>query len=146
LATSAIHPEGWGVVSEETWVNRSIAIFHLVSSDHAESSTSELEILRLRDELIGVRAEDAERKFRFLLLKQDYRDLGKKFDEQTLLLRENMTRAYVAEKRVLELQAELDQLRLECDAMITAMKSSRSWKLARTLSSPIRLFKRLLRP
>ncbi len=117
-----------------------------MSSDHEQSSASELEMLRLRDELIGVRAEDAERKFRFLLLKQDYRDLGKKFDEQTLLLRENMTRAYVAENRVLELQADLDRLRHECDAMITAMKSSRSWKLARLLSSPTRLFKHLLRP
>ena len=101
-----------------------------------------LEILKLRDELIGLRAEDAEQRFRFLLLKQDYRDLGKKFEDQTVLLRENMTRAYEAEKRILELEAKLDSTRTEYEAVVNSMRASRSWKLARTLSAPLRLMKR----
>jgi hypothetical protein len=104
---------------------------------------SQLELLQLRDELIGLRAEDAERRFRFLLLKQDYRDLGKKFEEQTVLLRENMTRAYEAEKLVLELRAELEQTRLECDETVAEMKASRSWRAARAMSAPLRLLRRL---
>ena len=81
----------------------------MVDSTENERS-AQLEIMALRDELIGIRAEDAELRFRHQLLKLEYRDLGKQFEDQTAVLRENMTRAYEAEKRVLELQSEIDRL------------------------------------
>lgn len=104
-----------------------------------------LELLTLRDELIGLRAEDAERRFRHQLLKLGYRDLRKQFEDQTVLLRENMTRAYEAETRVLELQSELEKLRGESEALVDLIHASRSWKLARIISAPVRMLKRVVR-
>jgi hypothetical protein len=103
------------------------------------------ELLTVRDELIGQRAEDAERRARYLLLKQDCQDLRKKLEEQTVLLRENMTRAYEAESRVLEIETKIEQIRLECAANIARFESSRSWRAARALSSPVRLIRHLAR-
>jgi hypothetical protein len=100
-----------------------------------------LELLGRQDELIGLRAEDVERRFRFLLLKRDYRDLGKEFEEQTLVLRENMTRAYEAEKELLELRTEIDRLKLAHSAEVASIHASRSWRIARVLVSPLRLFR-----
>ena len=108
-----------------------------------ESQNGFLELLQLRDEIIGLRAEEAERRSRFLVLKKELRDLGKKFEEQTVLLRDNMTRAYEAEKRLLEVEAELVTVRAECDAVLSSMRTSRSWKLARALSAPSRLARRI---
>jgi hypothetical protein len=119
-------------------------VLEVTSLPNAETSLKQ-EVLRLRDELIGVQAEDAERRFRFFLLQHDYRDLGKKFEEQTSLLRENMTRAYEAERRVIQLQEQQMQLKLECEALEKALKSSRSWRVGRMMTFPLRFLRRLLR-
>ncbi len=116
-----------------------------MSEISTDQTSLQLELLSLRDELIGLRAEDAEMRFRFLLLKHEYRDLGKKFEDQTTLLRENMTRAFEAESQVVALRAELDHLKRQSDAVVAEIKGSRSWRLARLLTSPIRLFKRVVR-
>ena len=122
-----------------------ISMLVTMSESIEEERELRLELLALRDEVIGIRAEDAESRFRHRLLRLEYQALAQQFEDQKLLLRENMTRAYEAEKRVLELQAELDKARGKADAIISSMQASRSWKLARVISSPLRVIRRALR-
>lgn len=105
----------------------------------------EIEVLRLRDEVIGLRAEHGENLFRSGLLRDSVDRLNKQLSEQTGLLRENMTRAFNAESELLQLralhEATVESLRSE----INSLRSSRSYRLGRAVSSPARLIRRMFR-
>jgi hypothetical protein len=110
----------------------------------------ELEVLRLRDQNVGRNAEDNERKFRYSLLKaeveelrKDVRACHKKLKEQHDLLEENMTRAYLAERRVAELQPNHDAAIASLESQLEALRQSRSFRIGRAILSPVRLLRRI---
>jgi hypothetical protein len=110
----------------------------------------ELEVLRLRDQNVGRNAEDNERKFRYSLLKaeveelqKDVRACHKKLKEQHDLLEENMTRAYLAERRVAELQPNHDAAIASLESQLEALRQSRSFRIGRAVLSPVRLLRRI---
>jgi chromosome segregation ATPase len=110
----------------------------------------ELEVLRLRDQNVGRNAEDNERKFRYSLLKaeveelrKDVRTCHKKLKEQHDLLEENMTRAYLAERRVAELQPNHDAAIASLESQLEALRQSRSFRIGRAVLSPVRLLRRI---
>lgn len=105
----------------------------------------ELEILRLRDEVIGLRAEHGERAFRVGLLRDSVERLNKDLSEQTDLLRENMTRAFNAERELLHLREFHDATVASLRNEIVSLRSSRSYRLGRAISSPARLIRRAFR-
>jgi uncharacterized protein YeeX (DUF496 family) len=115
-----------------------------------ESVNSLLEILRLRDRELGRSAEDNERKFRYSLLKaeveelrKDVRACHKKLKEQHDLLEENMTRAYLAERRLAELQPNHDAAIASLESQLEALRQSRSFRIGRAILSPVRLLRRI---
>ena len=61
-----------------------------------------LELMHFRDQVFASAAEEAERSIRYSLMKDRVQKLEAEFIEQTDLLRENMTRAYNAEKKIVE--------------------------------------------
>ena len=110
----------------------------------------ELEVLRLRDQNVGRSAEDNERKFRYSLLKADVEELRKdvrachkKLKEQHDLLEENMTRAYLAERRLAELQPNHDAAIASLESQLEALRQSRSFRIGRAVLSPVRLLRRI---
>jgi septal ring factor EnvC (AmiA/AmiB activator) len=110
----------------------------------------ELEVLRLRDQNVGRNAEDNERKFRYSLLKaeveelrKDVRACHKKLKEQHDLLEENMTRAYLAERRLAELQPNHDAAIASLESQLEALRQSRSFRIGRAILSPVRLLRRI---
>lgn len=105
----------------------------------------ELEVLRLRDEVIGLRAEHGEFSFRSGLLRDSVDRLNKKLSEQTDLLRENMTRAYNAESELLQLRALHESTVASLRGEIDSLRSSRPYRLGRVISSPARLIRRMFR-
>ena len=110
----------------------------------------ELEVLRLRDQNVGRSAEDNERKFRYSLLKADVEELRKdvrachkKLKEQHDLLEENMTRAYLAERRLAELQPIHDAAIASLECQLEELRQSRSFRIGRAVLSPVRLLRRI---
>jgi hypothetical protein len=109
-----------------------------VSDAYNEETTEQLDWLKRRDDFFGAKAEEAEQRLRYLVLKVENRDLGQRLHEQTAVLRENMTRAYEAERRTIELEAEIRKLTADFEARLASILSSRSWKLGRAISWPVR--------
>jgi hypothetical protein len=103
----------------------------------------ELEVLRLRDQNLGRDAEANERTFRYLLLKNELALLHKQLREQHELLEENMTRAYLAERRVAELQPNHDAAIASLESQLEALRQSRSFRIGRAVLSPARLLRRI---
>jgi len=115
--------------------------------DNAQDLIAErLRLLQVRDELLGLRAEEAEYRLGYHLLKRDHAALSSLHHEQTELLRENMTRAFVAEQRVLDLEAKLAAQELAYTNTISAIERSRSLRLGRALLSPFRWARRAIEP
>ena len=115
-----------------------------------ESTQQELQFLRSRDRHIGRFAEDGERAFRFSLLKTeveelrtDVRALHKELREKHDLLEENMTRAYLAERRLAELQPNHDAAISSLEGQLDALRNSRSFRIGRAVLSPVRLVRRM---
>lgn len=115
-----------------------------------ESKRHELEFLRSQDQNIGRLAEDGERAFRFSLLKaeveelrKNVRELHKELREKHDLLEENMTRAYLAERRLAELQPNHDAAIASLEGQVEALRNSRSFRIGRVVLSPVRLVRRM---
>jgi DNA repair exonuclease SbcCD ATPase subunit len=120
-----------------------------MSISHDEARLA-LEVLRLRDQSLGRDAEENERTFRYSLLKteveelrKDVRACHKKLREQHELLEENMTRAYLAERRVAELQPNHDAAIASLESQLEALRQSRSFRIGRAVLSPARLLRRI---
>ena len=103
----------------------------------------ELEVLRLRDQNLGRDAEANERTFRYLLLKNELALFRKQLREQRELLEENMTRAYLAEQRLAELQLFHDTAIASLEGQLEALRQSRSFRIGRAVLSPARLLRRI---
>lgn len=110
----------------------------------------ELEVLRLRDQHLGRTAEDGERVFRYSLLKFEFDELRKEsrsirqeMKKQRDLLEENMTRAYVAEKRLAELRIQHASVVVSLENQLDALRNSRSFRIGRAVLSPVRLVRRI---
>ena len=138
-----------------------------------------LELLRFRDQAHASAAEETERKIRYSLLKERlhqfetelptllrFRDQAhasavkedelrenmtraynaeKKVLETEDELRENMTRAYNAEKKVLEMGSDIDRLITKHQSEIALIRSSRTWRIGHFILMPIRLLRALKR-
>jgi|688.fasta_scaffold1042820_1 hypothetical protein len=104
-----------------------------------------LELMHFRDQVFASAAEEAERKIRYSLLKNRVHRLEEEFIEQTDLLRENMTRAYNAEKKIVELQSQINNLIHEHQSEIQLLRTSRTWRIGHFFLTPIRLLRVLKR-
>ena len=102
----------------------------------------QLELMEARDQLIGLAAQDAERKFQFSRLRREVHQLNIDLKKQTDLLRENMTRAFNAENALLELQKRNAELIQQHQVELAAIYQSRSWKIGRILTKPVRFLRR----
>ena len=104
-----------------------------------------LELMRFRDQAFASAAEEAERKIRYSLIKERLLKLEAELLEQTDLLRENMTRAYNAETRIVDLESKISKLIHDHQIDLQILRSSRTWKLGRFFLTPIRLLRVLKR-
>ena len=104
-----------------------------------------LELMHFRDQVFASAAEEAERSIRYSLMKDRVQKLEAEFIEQTDLLRENMTRAYNAEKKVLEMGSDIDRLITKHQSEIALIRSSRTWRIGHFILMPIRLLRALKR-
>ena len=68
-----------------------------------------LELLHFRDQAFANAAEEAERRIRYTLIKEHSLKIESQLIDQIDLLQENMTRAYNAEKKVLELELKIQE-------------------------------------
>ena len=118
-----------------------------------------LELLRFRDQALASAAEETERKIRYSLMKERlnkieselpillrFRDQALSSVEKEDELRENMTRAYNAEKRVLELGSDIDRLNTQHKSEIDLIRSTQTWKIGHFVLLPLRLLRTLKRP
>jgi hypothetical protein len=90
-----------------------------------------------RDYALGLLAQVTELKFR---LKAADAERG----ESLSRLQEEMTRAYLAETRVVALEQEIREA-ASLRRQLTDMRQSATWKVGRLILAPVRIFKRLLR-
>jgi hypothetical protein len=117
-----------------------------------------LELLRFRDQALASAAEEAERKIRYALMKERLHQIETelptllRFRDQALassvkedVLRENMTRAYNAEKKVLEMGSDIDRLNTKHQSEIALIRSSRTWRIGHFILMPLRLLRALKR-
>ena len=117
-----------------------------------------LELLRFRDQAHASAAEETERKIRYSLLKERlhqfetelptllrFRDQAHASAVKEDELRENMTRAYNAEKKVLEMGSDIDRLITKHQSEIALIRSSRTWRIGHFILMPIRLLRALKR-
>jgi len=121
-----------------------------------------LELMHFRDQAFASAAEEAERKIRFTLNKERLLKLEVEFLEQTDLLIENMTRAYNAEKKVIDLELKINRLinaekkvidlELKINRLINNhlrdiehMRSSLTWRIGYFFLTPLRLLRTLKR-
>ena len=104
-----------------------------------------LELMHFRDQVFASAAEEAERTIRYSLMKERVLKLEAEFIDQTDLLRENMTRAYNAEKKIVELQAEINKLIQTHQSEMQLLRSSRTWRIGHFFLTPIRLLRALKR-
>ena len=112
--------------------------------DSADSSQLKLDLLQARDELLGAAAEDAERKFQFSRLRKEVRDLKEQSRKDLELLQHNMTKAYLAEKALNEANMLTASLVQAHKAQLESIYSSRSWRIGRVMTAPVRAIRRLL--
>ena len=118
-----------------------------------------LELLRFRDQALASAAEETERKIRYSLMKERlnkieselpillrFRDQALSSVEKEDELRENMTRAYDAEKKVLELGSDIDRLNTQHKSEIDLIRSTQTWKIGHFVLLPLRLLRALKRP
>ena len=139
-----------------------------------------LELLRFRDQALASAAEETERKIRYSLMKERLNKIESelpillRFRDQALssvekedelrenmtraynaekrvleaedVLRENMTRAYDAEKKVLELGSDIDRLNTQHKSEIDLIRSTQTWKIGHFVLLPLRLLRALKRP
>lgn len=115
-----------------------------------ETVRHQLETLRWRDQVLGRLAEDGERSFRYSLLKTEVEELRKdvrvshkKLREQQDILEEHMTRTYLAERRLAELQPHHDAAIAALEGQLDALRNSRSFRIGRAVLSPVRLIRRM---
>jgi hypothetical protein len=111
-----------------------------------------LELMHFRDQAFASAAEEAERKIRFTLNKERLLKLEVEFLEQTDLLIENMTRAYNAEKKVIDLELKIAHLEQKINRLINNhlrdiehMRSSLTWRIGYFFLTPLRLLRTLKR-
>jgi hypothetical protein len=104
-----------------------------------------LELLKARDELLGLAAQDAERKFQFSRLRKEVHSLNLEAKKNAELLEENMTKAYMAEKELFEANQRFIQAVQNHAAELETIYSSRSWRTGRFMTAPIRLIRRILK-
>ena len=134
-------------------------------SDKNIDSAELLELLHFRDQAIASAAEEAERKIRYSLMKDRlnqieselptllrFRDQALSSKEKEDQLRENMTRAYNAEKRVLELESKIHELESKIHKLnskhqseIDLIRSTQTWKIGHFVLLPLRLLRALKR-
>ena len=125
-------------------------------SDKNIDSAELLELLHFRDQAIASAAEEAERKIRYSLMKDRlnqieselptllrFRDQALSSKEKEDQLRENMTRAYNAEKRVLELESKIHELNSKHQSEIDLIRSTQTWKIGHFVLLPLRLLRAL---
>ena len=93
--------------------------------------------LQMRDEFLGLLAELGEARYRLNEIREQHPEL-------TLKLAQEMTRAYEAERRVLDLERSLRKTSL-VQTELESVYASKSWRVGRLITSPIRLFRRLFR-
>jgi hypothetical protein len=104
-----------------------------------------LELMHFRDQVFASAAEEAERSIRYSLMKDRVNKLEAEFIEQTDLLRENMTRAYNAEKKIFELQSQINNLIHVHQSEMKLLRTSRTWRIGHFFLTPIRLLRALKR-
>ena len=103
-----------------------------------------LELMEARDQLIGLAAQDAERKFQFSRLRKEVRDLKEQSRKNLELLQVNMTKAYTAEKALAEANLQIVSLVENHKLQLATIYSSRSWRVGRIMTSPVRKVRHLL--
>jgi hypothetical protein len=104
-----------------------------------------LELMHFRDQAFASAAEEAERKIRFTLNKERLLKLEVEFLKQTDLLLENMTRAYNAEKKVVDLELKINRLINNHLRDIEHLRSSFTWRIGYFFLTPLRLLRTLKR-
>ena len=118
-----------------------------------------LELMHFRDQAFANAAEEAERRIRYTLIKEHSLKIESQLIDQIDLLQENMTRAYNAEKKVLELELKIQEnekkvLELELkiqrlsdrhQAEIQLIRSSLTWRIGHFFLIPLRLLRALKR-
>ena len=118
-----------------------------------------LELMHFRDQAFANAAEEAERRIRYTLIKEHSLRIESQLIDQIDLLQENMTRAYNAEKKMLELELKIQEnekkvLELELkiqrlsdrhQAEIQLIRSSLTWRIGHFFLIPLRLFRALKR-
>ena len=104
-----------------------------------------LELMHFRDQVFASAAEEAERKIRYTLIKEQMLKIESQLIDQIDLLQENMTRAYNAEKKVLELELKIQRLSDRHQAEIQLIRSSLTWRIGHFFLIPLRLLRALKR-
>ena len=118
-----------------------------------------LELMHFRDQAFANAAEEAERRIRYTLIKEHSLRIESQLIDQIDLLQENMTRAYNAEKKMLELELKIQEnekkvLELELkiqrlsdrhQAEIQLIQSSLTWRIGHFFLIPLRLLRALKR-
>lgn len=104
-----------------------------------------LELMHFRDQAFASAAEEAERKIRYTLIKEHSRQIESQLIEQIDLLQENMTRAYIAEKKMLELELKIQRLNDRHQAEIQLIRSSLTWRIGHFLLIPLRMLRAIKR-
>jgi 2-polyprenyl-3-methyl-5-hydroxy-6-metoxy-1,4-benzoquinol methylase len=109
-----------------------------LSAEIEESKRAEkISSLENRDYIIGILAELGEAHSRLTILE-------KRQDEDVQRLVDEMTRAYNAESRIVELEpiaANVARLRTE----LQSLRSSRSFRIGQAMTAPVRVLRRLVR-
>ena len=104
-----------------------------------------LELMHFRDQVFAAAAEEAERNIRYSIMKERLLKYETEFIEQTDLLRENMTRAYNAETRIIGLESKISKLTHDHQIEMQLLRSSRTWKIGHFILTPIRLLRAMKR-
>ena len=104
-----------------------------------------LELMHFRDQVFAKAAEEAERNIRYSIMKERLLKYETEFIEQTDLLRENMTRAYHAESRIIGLESKISELTHDHQIEMQLLRSSRTWKIGHFILTPIRLLRAMKR-
>ena len=112
--------------------------------DSTDNSQLMIELLKVRDELLGAAAEDAERKFQFSRLRKEVRDLKEQSRKNLELLQINTTKVYTAEKALGEAKLLIASLVENHKLQLETIYSSRSWRVGRIMTSPVRIVRHLL--
>ena len=92
--------------------------------------------LIFKDYHLGLLAQIAELEHRIRVTTQD-------LNNETRRLQEEMTRAYLAETRVAELEREMGETR-RLRLQLKELHESRTWRLGRFFMLPVRLVRRVL--